>query len=396
MGGRRISALALWALSCGASVASPSAWEQLQVHGFASQAVVRTTDNRYFGDSPNTSFDLTELGLNASYQLSNEIVLSGQLLSRRAGEMYDGTPSIDYALVDMRLSSAFDRRMGLRLGRIKNPLGLYNETRDVPFTRPSIFLPQSVYFDKIRNVLLSSDGAMFYAESFQDWGNISLTLGIGESVIDENVEWTFLGSDFPGDLDSGQANKIVSLWYYTADERLRVGLSGLKSSLRFKPDAYSFLDSGDIDVFYGIASLQYNTEDFTLSAEYARIPIDWRNLGPYFPLDQAESEGYYVQGAYRVLPRVELMLRYEEGFADRNDRSGARASALTGGLIPPSDFYARAWTLGLRWDILPNLMFRLEYQRQQGTYSLSFRENPDPSQLVEDWDAFAASISVRF
>jgi hypothetical protein len=41
-------------------------------------------------------------------------------------------------------------------------------------------------------------------------------------------------------------------------------------------------------------------------------------------------------------------------------------------------------------------MFRLEYQRQQGTYSLSFRENPDPSQLVEDWDAFAASISVRF
>ena len=396
MGGKQISTLALLALSCDTSVAGPTAWERLQVHGFASQAVVQTSDNRYFGDSSNTSFDFTELGLNASYQVSNEIVVSGQLLSRRAGEMYDGTPSIDYALVDLRLSSALDRRVGLRLGRIKNPLGLYNETRDVPFTRPSIFLPQSVYFDKIRNVLLSSDGAMFYAESFQDWGNLSLTLGIGESVIDENVEWTFLGSDFPGDLDSGEANKIASIWYYTPDERAKVGLSGLKSSLRFKPDALSFLDAGDIDVFYWIASVQYNAEDVSLSAEYARIPIDWRNFGPYFPLDQAESEGYYFQGAYRVAPNVELMLRYEEGFADRNDRSGARSSALTGGATPPFDFYSRAWTAGLRWDILPNVMLRLEYQRQQGTYALSFRENPDAGGLVEDWDAFAASISVRF
>jgi hypothetical protein len=396
VGIKQLSTLALLALSCETSIAVPAAWERLQVHGFASQAIVQTSDNRYFGDSANTSFDFTELGLNASYQLSNEIVLSGQLLSRRAGEMYDGTPSIDYALVDLRLSSASDRRVGLRLGRIKNPLGLYNETRDVAFTRPSIFLPQSVYFDKIRNVLLSSDGAMFYAESFQDWGNLSLTLGIGESVIDENVEWTFLGSDFPGDLDSGKSNKIASLWYYTTDERLRVGLSGLKASARFKPNAPSFLDSGDIDVFYWIASLQYNTQDVTLSAEYARSPIDWKNFGPYFPLDQAESEGYYIQGAYRVVPHVEFMLRYEEGFADRNDRSGSRASALTGGATPPFDFYSRAWTAGLRWAILPNLMLRLEYQRQHGTYSLSFRENPDASQLVKDWDAFAASISFRF
>lgn len=143
---------------------------------------------------------------------------------------------------------------------------------------------------------------MFYAESFDDWGSLSLTLGIGKSVIEENVEWTLLGSDFPGELDSGQANKIGSLWYYTSDERLKLGISGLKSSLRFKPDAVSFLNSGDIDVFYWIASLQYNTEDVTLSAEYARIPIDWRNLGPYFPFDQAESEGYYIQGAIGWCP----------------------------------------------------------------------------------------------
>jgi hypothetical protein len=90
------------------------------------------------------------------------------------------------------------------------------------------------------------------------------------------------------------------------------------------------------------------------------------------------------------------MLRYEEGFADRNDRDGTRSSALTGGYTPPFDYYSRAFTLGLRWDIFPNLMLRVEYQRQHGTYALSFRENPDPNDLVENWNAFAASISVRF
>ena len=31
--------------------------------------------------------------------------------------------------------------MGIRLGRMKTPLGFYNDTLDVPFTRPSILLP---------------------------------------------------------------------------------------------------------------------------------------------------------------------------------------------------------------------------------------------------------------
>jgi hypothetical protein len=41
-------------------------------------------------------------------------------------------------------------------------------------------------------------------------------------------------------------------------------------------------------------------------------------------------------------------------------------------------------------------MFRLEFQRHDGTYALSIRENPDPGNLVREWDVFAASISVRF
>lgn len=396
MGGKRFLAILILITNDVVADVGSSLWERLQIHGFASQAVVKTSDNNYFGKSKDTSFDFTELGLNASFRLNPKVLFSAQVLSRRAGEMYDGEPSLDYALGDFTFFAAAERRLGLRLGRIKNPLGLYNETRDVPFTRPGIFLPQVVYYDKIRNAILSTDGAMFYGELFKPWGNLSITFGGGDPVIDENVEWAFLGNDLEGSMESHGKTLVGSLWYETQDGAFKAGLSGAGSSLRFNAGEQSHLAAGDIDFNYWIGSLQYNTEDFTVSAEYGRLPLEWAGFGPYWPFTKQTTEGYYLQGAYRILPQLELMARYEEGFADRNDRGGKRLSALTAGATPPFDFRSEILTAGVRWDILPNLMLRLEYQRHQGTYHLSIRENPDPSQLVEDWDLFAASLSVRF
>jgi hypothetical protein len=41
------------------------------------------------------------------------------------------------------------------------------------------------------------------------------------------------------------------------------------------------------------------------------------------------------------------------------------------------------------------LMLRAQYTRNNGTYSLSVREN-DPAGLVKDWDLFALQVAVRF
>lgn len=396
MGRPRFVAALVLLLVGGAARAETTLWERVQIHGFASQAVVRTSDNHWFGASPSTSFDFTELGLNGSFQLNPKILFSAQVLARRAGEMYDGAPSLDYALGDFTLLSAADRRVGARVGRIKNPLGLYNETRDVPFTRPTIFLPQVVYFDKVRNLLLSSDGIMLYGEYFGPGGNLSLVAGGGQPVIDNNVEWAYLGGDFPGELEPDGITWIGSLWYTTSDERFKAGLSGAQGRLNFDPNAFSIFGPGRFDFADWIASLQYNAERLTLSAEYAYTPAKWRDFGPYFPFERQTGEGYYLQAAYRLLPVLQLTLRYEEGFADRNDRNGQLASALTGGVTPPFDFYSKIFTAGLRWSILPNLMVELDYSRHRGTFALSIRENPDPSELEEEWDMVAAQISVRF
>jgi inorganic pyrophosphatase len=52
---------------------------------------------------------------------------------------------LDYGFVDRTLLADGDDQVGLRLGKIKNPIGFFNTTRDVAHTRPGIIMPQSIY-----------------------------------------------------------------------------------------------------------------------------------------------------------------------------------------------------------------------------------------------------------
>ncbi|MCK5356094.1 MAG: hypothetical protein KAJ63_13330, partial [Methyloprofundus sp.] len=110
-------------------------WEDdIQFHGFFSQGLFHTTGNNVFGQSKNSvSAGLTELGLNISYQALNNLSFVAQGLYRRAGESTgdQGELSLDYAFVDITLLDFSSGRIGVRGGRVKNPWGFYNETRDV-------------------------------------------------------------------------------------------------------------------------------------------------------------------------------------------------------------------------------------------------------------------------
>ena len=370
----------------------------LQLHGFATQGYVKTTDNRFFGDSDSSggSFDFTELGVNASYKATSSVLLSGQILSRRAGDMYDGSPTVDYALVDWNLSNSDEKSIGILAGRIKNTLGFYNDTRDVAFTRPSIFLPQQIYFDRVRNMLLSADGAHLYGRFYGDMGDLLLNIGLGKGSVDENVEIDFLGYDFGGRLESKDLAFIARAEYQTPDAAWRFGLSAAKATLGFDAKPQDPIGSGEFDVFYWVASAQYNAERWSLTAEYMEEPVDFKDFGPLVDNRDSTIQGYYLQGSYLVRNDLELIARYAEGFTDKDDRNGTRQSAMTGGMVPPYAFYQKDWMIGLRWDVTPNFMLRAEYQWNDGTWTLSRRENPVPSDLVKDWDMFSLLASYRF
>lgn len=377
--------------------ASIAAWsDDIQVHGFATQGFVQSSDNDFFGDSENGSFEFTELGVNLSYRATPSLSFAGQLLSRRAGEMYDGSPTVDFALMDWTLVSNQEQTFGLMFGRSKTPIGLYNDTRDVAFTRPSIFLPQQIYFDQVRNLILSADGLQGYAKLYTDSGNWSFNAGIGRTSIDENVEISYLDRDYEGDLDPGNLAIAGRVEYASGDGAWRLALSAAKARLEFDADAVDPIADGEIDFLFWVASLQYNAENWSLTAEYMEQPVDFDGLSPFYDARDSTVQGYYLQGSYLVRDDVELVARYAEGFASKDDRNGRQFSAASFGLAPPHSFYQKDLMIGLRWDVTPQLMLRAEHQWSKGTWTLSRRENPVPLDHVKDWQMFSLLASYRF
>ncbi len=366
--------------------------EELQIHGFLSQGYVKTSDNSFFGDSEKGSWDFREIGLNASYQPLPNLLFSGQLLSRAAGEMDDGSVRMDYALVDYSPIMNANTRLGVRAGRLKNPLGFYNDTRDVPFTRPSIFLPQSIYFDRVRNLELSSDGVGVYGNWTTNIGEISAQAYYGTLSIDENVEYSFLGDDLPGKLATDDPWLVWRLMYESDDGAWRLAVSRASGVMDYKPGAGDFLTGGTIDLDFSVLSAQYNTEKWSLTAEWVWEPIDYSGFDiPLFNTD-LDVMGWYVQGTYRIDPSWEVFVRF-----DRSDVNREFSFPPPPPVGPNVDynFYGKDLTLGVRWDVTSQIMLRAEYHRVEGVVWTSSREN-DFSNAEKDWDMFVLQASFRF
>ena len=365
----------------------------VQVHGFLSQGFVKTSANRFFGPSEGGSWDLREIGVNASWQARPDLLFSGQLLSRTAGEMYGGGVQLDYGLVDYAPLMDADGRVGIRLGRIKNPIGLYNDTRDVPFTRPSIFLPQSIYFDKVRNSELLVDGGALYGDWLTRGGVLSFQVNVGNLLMDENMEYAFLGFDGPGELKNDGLWWIGRLGFEALDGRLRLFVSQASGAMDYRQAAADFLQQGKIRLDFRVFSLQYLDERWGFTAEYLREPVDWRGFGPAVVDRASVADGWYLQGTWRPLDDWELLLRYDVSHLDKNDPNGDRQSGLLG--LPNYVFFAKDLTLGLTWDLDSRIRLRAEYHRVEGASWLSPRENV-PQSITRDWDLFALQASFRF
>lgn len=368
----------------------------LQIHGFASQGYILTSDNDFFGNSNSGgSFDFTELGLNASLRPLPKLQLSAQILSRRAGESDNGDIRLDYGFADYSFVSDETLRLGVRLGRLKNPLGLYNDTRDVAFTRPTILLPQSIYFDRSRDLALSADVAQFYGEHAGDFGDLSFQFSVGNPrVNDDETELVFLTRDLPGSLED-KTSYVGRLLYERDGGRLRLALSGAEVNIDYEPGAAFPMDllAGSIRFQPLIFSAQYNAEKWSLTSEYALRKSRFQDFGG-IPDQSFTGESYYVQGAYRFTPRWEGVLRYDVLFSNRDDRDGSTFAARTG--RPAHNLFAKDLTVGLRWDITPSFMVRAEYHRVNGTAWLPIPDNPDLTAAEQRWDLFALLASYRF
>lgn len=370
-----------------------------QLHGFASQGYTLTSEYNMFGQSrTGGSLDFTEIGVNVSGRLHPDLLVAAQGLYRATGGSDDEDFRLDFANLDYHY--AFDEyaTVGFRLGRVKNPFGLYNDTRDVVWTRPGVMMPQSVYFDSLalRQPMISSDGGLLYGRyAFGDHAFTS-EFTISEPQDGSGGATAFLTGipNARGDME-GRPMFIGRMGYEWQEGRFRVLFSIVDLDRDFK-SAMPGIPSGNIKAFYPLASVQLNLEEWTFTGEYGQVSTEQSGFTPGGGVVKNTSESFYLQAQYRFLPDWSALLRFDHFTLNIDDRGGDKLSQITG--LPKHSFYARDLTVGLRWEFMRHWLLVSEYHSVWGTAWLSPADNSDLAQRTgpERWDMFTMMLSFRF
>jgi hypothetical protein len=364
------------------------------IQGFAAQGLVGSTNNHFFGDSRDSvSTEFTEAGLNGIWQPLDSLRLSGQVVYRRAGESDQDGLRLDYAQADWQFAQSEVTQFGLKFGKVKLPYGLYNETRDMPYTRPGILLPQSVYVDNSRDLLLAAPGVFVHGASVQTYGATEFSLGWVQPNFDsESVEYSFLGNTRPGKLEGRSAIGARLRWDLPTDTTLMLTYADARAD--YSPGSVDPLAAGNLRFHNLLATLQQRLDTLTLTAEYGEPKLDLRDFGPSLPDLSRTVQSYYLQGEWRFQPNWELMLRHDVFYRDKNDKSGRQFQIATG--LPAHGMFARDWALGLRWDATPDLMLRAEYHHVDGTAWLPGPDNPNFFSREQRWNMWLLQAAYRF
>lgn len=381
--------------ACAVGVSTQAAAIETQFHGFAAQGFVLTDHYDYFGDSRDGELDYHEIGASAAFQIRPNLTASAEVFLRDAGTADDDEPRLNFALIDYRLVSTPSTNLGLRAGRVKNPHGFYNETRDFIFSRPSILLPESVYIETqgTSKLLFSSDGAQVYG----DWSGSEHTLAFAATVatdrqLDEQETRLLIDlGGIPLDLE------ITGFWSLMVGDTFdKWRLSFTHTEIDFRLDTAQAYDiDGDFEVTLDVASLGWEGERWSFTAEYmvAANKIKSLRMGPDTVGSTNRSDGGYVQAQYRLNPHWTLLARYDVNFADRSDRSGREHSRETGD--PRFTAFARDFTLGANWKSERHWGLWGEVHVSDGTLNVSALENDDLGKR-RWWTTFMLMAAFRF
>ena len=140
--------------------------ERVQVHGYGNWSYGRTDGNSYMGGSEEGNYDNLEFSLSVTAQPADRFSVHAQAFWEIEEKSFES--SMDFAFAEYSFSPA----LGVRLGRVKQPFGIYTEIFDVGTVYPFVSLAQGIYGD-----------AGFVAEHFLGLGFTGrILLGSGWSV----------------------------------------------------------------------------------------------------------------------------------------------------------------------------------------------------------------------
>ena len=294
----------------------------VQVHSFASQGFAYSNENNYLTmQTSNGSFAFTDAGANISMQVNDKFRVGAQFYLRNIGNLGNFRPEVDWALGDYKFANWF----GIRAGKVKTTLGLYNDTQDLEFLHTWAILPQSAYPLDLRASTIAHVGGDVYGTiPLKRLGSISYTGYGGSRADDPNGGYRYgiqaLGLQ-PVRIKTNQIGG--DLRWSTPLTGLVVGASflnspsGVYARIQVAPTMTLpvNIDASDrTAVFYA----EYKTGGLTLAGEYRREVVSiTENISVMPPVRvRLDERGWWASVAYRVNRWLELGTYHSRYYPD--------------------------------------------------------------------------------
>jgi len=289
-----------------------TAWAQShpQVHGFFTQGYAISDHNNYL--TMNTSqgtAQMTDGGLNVIWKINDKLRVGAQVYDRYIGELGKGQATLDWALLDYH----FRDWLGFRTGKVKTPLGLFNETQDQEFLYTWALLPQAVYPLDLRELTNAHTGGDVYGSlGMKGGGVVSYQMYAGALPADYRSGFLY------GIEDAGFKNVKYSARATGYDLRWTAPVAGLMAGVSQKFSQRDYTGELAARPIEATANtymarqtavyLEFARGPWRLDAEYRSMKRLTRIVGVPGPLQQSGqiSPGWFVALSYRFSRHIEV------------------------------------------------------------------------------------------
>jgi hypothetical protein len=306
--------------------------KSVQIHSFASQGFAYSNDNNYLTmNTSQGSFDFTDGGINVSTQLTDKFRVGAQGYIRSIGQLGEWHPQLDWAYADYRFKDWF----GIRAGKVKTAMGLYNDTQDAESLNTWALLPQSMYPLDLRSTTISHTGGDVYGSfSLHRAGSISYTAYYGARSFDKYGGVYYLTADqgIPISNDSGKTRGADVRWNTPVQGLMLGGSFGDLSEDRrgywttclkctFSIPGASYRQDAAPD-YMTAAYADYLHGNWHFATEFRREQQTFNITSPAFDgvfVFNGGNQSFFVSAAYRVSKWLELGTYNSRFYFDQPD-----------------------------------------------------------------------------
>ncbi len=354
----------------------------IAIHGYVTQGFLFSSHNNYLTmESSSGSLQWTDGAVSVTDSLTDNLRVGIQLHMYQLGQIGGTNVHIDWASGDYRVNDRF----GFRAGKIKTPLGLFNDSQDVDAVFLWILLPQSAYPIDNKDFFLAHLGAEVYGDlplggragSVQYRGYAGYnSLGLDGGYILLLAEEGLIFSNSPGGKTFGG-----DLRWRTPIGGLIVGASLLSQALDgTSPQGSIHVPSSTVSAGYA----QFGRGRFYFAGEYRRQEANATvTFGPTTYPAPTDERIWYAMGSYRLTKKLQAGTYYSH-YADKGEENPSLAGD-----------YSKDWAVSGRYDFNSYFYGKLESHFLHGT-DLGYYPGTNPNGLKDNSNMLAAKIGFSF